>query len=477
MIGRKAALLVAATVVLGACALAFGSTGADGKPETPKRVLIVLFDQMRPEYADQFGMTNFQKLRGEGTNFDKAYLGYMALGDGDRPQRDRLGACSRSTWAGSTRPTATPTTCSARAPTRCTSRATSPRRLRDARQQNGRLPEARRTTCTPRSRARSSSPSARSRTPSSRPPRPRRRRHRRCDYRGPRCRARRRRGDVRSAAAAVSRRPHGLNVPSYLLDRDSVPAVATTSTRPDRRQRLRHPDRVPVVHVPGGGQPLLPGQRPRRTSAATSGWPTRRCDDGARELVGHVRHAGRDRQGRPHVGGRRTTRRAHDCSVGTGQVHVDCAAKIADVQLGRMLARSWTTSASSTADARRADRRPRRHVRRSTSYGKTTSGAGDSTGTTTRRERCTTAEGSTARSARSDQPVPRPVAGIAAFNTATGGNLQFSYQSTSIQAWLIDRSNRQKLEAAAAAMLDVPGVIATYWRQTVTTTTSRARTR
>jgi len=40
-------------------------------------VLIVLFDQMRPEYADRFGMTNFKRLRGAGTNFNSAFLNYM----------------------------------------------------------------------------------------------------------------------------------------------------------------------------------------------------------------------------------------------------------------------------------------------------------------------------------------------------------------------------------------------------------------
>jgi hypothetical protein len=45
---------------------------------TPNRVLIVLFDQMVPKYADQFNMPNFRALRGQGTSFKNAYLGYMA---------------------------------------------------------------------------------------------------------------------------------------------------------------------------------------------------------------------------------------------------------------------------------------------------------------------------------------------------------------------------------------------------------------
>ena len=45
---------------------------------------------------------------------------------------------------------------------------------------------------------------------------------------------------------------------------------------------------------------------------------------GAIDKAGHMWGADADTDG-------------HDCSVGTGQVHVDCAAKIADVQLGRLL--------------------------------------------------------------------------------------------------------------------------------------------
>ena len=40
--------------------------------------MIVLFDQMLPQYADQFDMPNFRELRDSGTDFKKAYLGYMA---------------------------------------------------------------------------------------------------------------------------------------------------------------------------------------------------------------------------------------------------------------------------------------------------------------------------------------------------------------------------------------------------------------
>ena len=43
------------------------------------------------------------------------------------------------------------------------------------------------------------------------------------------------------------------------------------------------------------------------------------------------------------------------------------------------------------------------------------------------------------------------------------GNVQFSYQSTAIETWLIDHSTAEKTEGADA-MLEMPGVIASYWR-------------
>ncbi|MFO1435189.1 MAG: alkaline phosphatase family protein [Gammaproteobacteria bacterium] len=48
------------------------------KTPPPKRVLIVLFDQMIPKYADMFYMPNFRRLRDSGREFKEAYLGYMA---------------------------------------------------------------------------------------------------------------------------------------------------------------------------------------------------------------------------------------------------------------------------------------------------------------------------------------------------------------------------------------------------------------
>ena len=78
-------VVVAAALALATALTPTGALGATPNRAShphqqarPTHVLIVLFDQMRPEYADRFGMTNFQALRDGGTNFRSAYLGYMA---------------------------------------------------------------------------------------------------------------------------------------------------------------------------------------------------------------------------------------------------------------------------------------------------------------------------------------------------------------------------------------------------------------
>jgi hypothetical protein len=48
------------------------------KGDPPKRVLILVLDQLRPDYIDTFDMTNVKTLMRDGASFDKAYLGHMA---------------------------------------------------------------------------------------------------------------------------------------------------------------------------------------------------------------------------------------------------------------------------------------------------------------------------------------------------------------------------------------------------------------
>ena len=73
--------LVGATVLATTMALVAPTGTASAtkpKPTPANRVVIVLFDQMLPQYADQFRMPNYRELRDGGVNYKNAYLGYMA---------------------------------------------------------------------------------------------------------------------------------------------------------------------------------------------------------------------------------------------------------------------------------------------------------------------------------------------------------------------------------------------------------------
>lgn len=115
---------VAAATATTALAAGATSAGAAGPPppapDPPNRVVIVLFDQMIPAYANQFDMPNFRKLRDSGTDFKKAYLGYMASETVIAHNVITSGLEPRH-MGRRTRPTATTATSSARALTRCTS--------------------------------------------------------------------------------------------------------------------------------------------------------------------------------------------------------------------------------------------------------------------------------------------------------------------------------------------------------------------
>src|SRR3954447_15882860 len=55
-----------------------GPAWGHGRPEPPKRVLIVVLDQLRPDLVDTFDMRNVRRLMRDGVSFDNAYLGHMA---------------------------------------------------------------------------------------------------------------------------------------------------------------------------------------------------------------------------------------------------------------------------------------------------------------------------------------------------------------------------------------------------------------
>lgn len=71
--------VVASVVSLSLVALAaLTPTAATAVPERPSRVLIIVLDQMRPDYVQRFDMSNVRALMRNGVNFRRALLGHMA---------------------------------------------------------------------------------------------------------------------------------------------------------------------------------------------------------------------------------------------------------------------------------------------------------------------------------------------------------------------------------------------------------------
>jgi hypothetical protein len=72
---KRLRVLFVAVVVLAALLAAAAPALAVHRPT---RVMIVVMDQMQPGYAEQFNMTNVKFLQNRGVNFPKAYVGDMA---------------------------------------------------------------------------------------------------------------------------------------------------------------------------------------------------------------------------------------------------------------------------------------------------------------------------------------------------------------------------------------------------------------
>ena len=291
--------VVALLVLLGGAAPAWGH----GKPEPPKRVLIIVLDQFRPDLVDKFDMRNVRALMRDGVNFENAYLGHMAsetvithnvitsgqlpkdMGWADEAFRDSdnvlgvgegLDVDHRLAHARPVQP------------------ADRPEGLRQA----GRLP------------AREA---------------PRHQVHRRRPegLRGPHLE----RADRRHLG-------HLLGPQLRLRRRRRRQQVA----RPDRPQRaalhlgaelrallrrllelgdVRHRDHAAGLDVPARRQPLRGRQRPRPPRRRRLDHRRRPGHDGARAVERHAAHARLDRQGEPHVG-RHHRRRDLPAGLGRG---------------------------------------------------------------------------------------------------------------------------------------------------------------
>ena len=467
---RVLAMMTAAAV---AAALSTGGEigSADAHPSKPKsadRVLIVLFDQMLPQYADQFRMPNFRRLRDRGTDFDQAYLGYMAsetvlahnvitsglyprnMGYTDEAYRDHAnvfgkgvdqmhitGDLSLADFAtveknhGTTYPKLADYLHTARPGTKFITVGEKSYAVEAATGASGdiavRLSSRRKdvTSDAPTGCRNLSIPTA-------------------------------------PGINGQWRSPVGKNVPAYLTlpDQNDPKLCGRYFVNADKNNDYGTKAAFPSWLYPNEGNRTVPGNDPAHLGGDT--WAA----DAAIEMMGKenwsgmfVTLAGIDKAG--HMWGAQADNAPQDCATLAGQTHVECNAENADVQLGKMLdevekvdaARGGKTLVVLTAD--------HGATYGQNFYGKTTSDASDSNWYYAPPNLGVWDAGSAA-TAPDTVSYSNPSPAVANLNA--DGNVQFSYQSTAIESWLIDHSVTKKKQGAVN-MLAMPGVIASYWRR------------
>jgi hypothetical protein len=415
------ATLMGGALFLTACLDAPDDPGAEGstapiahRASPPRRVLIVLFDQMVPAYADQFHMPNFRRLRDEGTNFREAHLGYMAsetviahnvitsgmsprnMGWVDEAYRDVDNLLGKG--AGAMHLTGSFS------------------------QADFDLLVAGSGDIAVRTSSRSSSSLFDS------------------------CRA---------TLGGRYRFPAGRNVPAYLTGGGAA-ECNRFYINSDASLDYGTAAAFPSWLYPEDGNRMFAGLDPAHLGG--DNWVT----DAALAMMINEDWSGMfvslgaiDKAA--HMWGAQADTASPDCATGPGQTHVRCAAENADVMLGRLLDQVAAIDASRGGETLVVLTADHGATYGQNFHGKTTLNASSSnwyyapTGTW---------DGATfvpATDPLYNQPSPALLPLIAT------GNVQFSYQSTAIETWLIDRSTAKKQQAAAAG-LTLPGAIATYYR-------------
>ena len=74
---RPVALCVFAGVVA-ALGLSACATLPPARQAAPDHLLFMVFDQMRPDYIDRFGLEHFKRLRASSRNYPDAYVGHLS---------------------------------------------------------------------------------------------------------------------------------------------------------------------------------------------------------------------------------------------------------------------------------------------------------------------------------------------------------------------------------------------------------------
>ncbi|MGH2680565.1 MAG: alkaline phosphatase family protein [Actinomycetota bacterium] len=459
---RRIRINVAAVVLivgLGVPTWANGSAVALAEPTHPNRVLIVLFDQMVPGYADRFDMPNFRAVRADGTNFKRAYLGYMAsetvmahnvitsglmpkhMGWTDEAYRDTLNLFGRGTDA---------------------MHITGDLSLADfgtlishedypklADYLHEAFPGTKFIVVGEKSYAVESAVAPT--------------------------------GDIgvrmsgRSSSTLDAcgtmlggryRQPSGKNVPAYLLT-GPLPAPATCGRYFINSSDTLHygtRDAFPSWIYPEDGNRFFPGTDASALAGHTGG--DRWVADAAIEMIEQenwsglfVTLGGIDKAG--HMWGAQADVPPADCSTGEAQTHVACAAAIADEEFGRIL-----DAVAALDDADGGETLVVLTADHGATFGEQFYGKTGPVGISNSNWYYAPVGVYDAGALGPFVPPSDPLYNTPSPSLApliATGNVQFSYQSTAIETWLLDHSVTKKGEGAAA-MLQMPGVIASYWR-------------
>jgi len=257
------------------------------------------------------------------------------------------------------------------------------------------------------------------------------------------------------------RYPFGKNVPTYLLQPDAGDATLCGRyfINADKGNDYATKAAFPAWLYPEEGNRFVPGSDQSAQAGHLGGdtWVA----DAAIAMMANEDWSGMfvtmgaiDKTA--HMFGADADTATPDCSTGEGQVHVKCAAENADVQLGKLLAQVAAVDAAKGGETLVVLTADHGATYGQNFHGKDALLAGDSNW-------YYAPNGVWDAGAFDTVTYNSPSPAIAAFGATLNGNLQFSYQSTAVEAWLIDRSPAKQQQAAAAA-LALPGAIASYYR-------------
>jgi arylsulfatase A-like enzyme len=438
-----------------------GSTGAaQGASEHPTRVLIVLFDQMIPQYANQFDMPNFRELRDAGTSFKNAYLGYMAsetviahnvitsgqfpkhMGWTDEAYRDADNLLGKGADAMHITGDLSLTDFGTLISNEGYPKLADYLHAADPGSKFivvGEKSYAVESAVAPtgdigvRLSSRSSSSLFNS---------------------------------CRTLLGGRYRFPDGKNVPSYLAD----PFCNRWYINSDGGNSYGTTTAFPSWMYPEDGNRFFPGTDASALTLGHTGGDTW-VADAAIEMMNNEDWSGMfvtlgaiDKAA--HMWGAQADAANFlgDChsgdpvADGAAQTHVRCAAENADVQLGRLMDEVEALDATDGGETLVVLTADHGATYGQHFYGKTTSGAGDSNWYYAPTGVWDAGAFVPPTSTLYNQPSP------ALQPLIDTHNVQFSYQSTAVETWLIDHSVSQ-MKLGAAAMLKVPGVIASYWHE------------